>query len=185
MKKVFTIIGLVILVLVTITITIGFLFVDSFSLKEEYITDIAKYREFEDDDHMCGDQYIFPKNIPDSAEEISYKYYKSTIYYDQYTYQIYLEYKLNEVDYNEEFNRISSMVIKKDNESFIYPAYVSLSGGQNLHEYVLFDKDNKRVIYVFTERTYKEEVKFDKEYLPVYYPGEKEKEELYNGLLGA
>ena len=180
MKKVFAIIGLVILVLVTITITIGFLFVDSFSLKEEYTTDIAKYREFKNYEHMCGDQYIFPKNIPDSAEEISYKCYSNSYY----AHQIYLEYKLNESDYNEEFNRISSMVIKKDNESFIYPAYVSLSGGQNLHEYVLFDKDNKKVIYVFTEKTYKEEVKFNNDYLPVYYPGEKEKEALYSGLLG-
>jgi hypothetical protein len=119
--------------------------------------------------------YIFPKELPDSAEIKNYYYYSDNKGLFDNTYQIYLECTLSKDDYNKEVKRLSELKmtyrgevneVKYDTENFEYPAYVTIYADDYSYEYALIDDENNRIIYIYTWFIYPDDVEFSKEYLP-------------------
>ena len=76
---------------------------------------------------------------------------------------IVLDTKYNENDFNNEINRLSNLnmiisncngstftnYIKYDENSYQYPAYITIDGFSSTYEYALIDKDNLNITYVY------------------------------------
>ena len=138
--------------------------------------DITKYGEFFGRAGSISEYLVFPKQIPESATNITYKSLWNDISLIDPTIQIYLEYELNEEDYAAEIQRISEARLEEgiyqvweDKENFIYPAYVATDGYSNEYEYVLMDDENHRLIYVYLWHELRVNIKFNKKYLPDYF----------------
>ena len=117
--------------------------------------------------------------MPKSAQIESYYYYYMDTLFDP-TCQIYLEYTLQDADFETEVLRISQIKeryehehykdkenkIVYDTKNFIYPAYVTIFNNDHCYEYALINQEEHKIICVFTQFIGNNKVKFDKRYLP-------------------
>lgn len=143
------------------------LFGDTYSTK-----DINEYRNF--DGHFEGElsgRYgkldIFPETLPKSSVINKYYYYGSNADLFDNSYQIFLEYTLSKEDFEHELERLTNIQHTKDNSNFNYPAIVSKLNNNSTYEYVLYDKDTNKIVYVFLQFMTKTKIKFNKNYLPI------------------
>ena len=154
----------------------------SFDVKKE--DNIKNYGAFWEYDGSISEYLIFPKEIPESATEVTYKCIWNDASLIDPTIQIYLEYQLDEEEYVAEVQRISSIQLEEgihpvwlDEDSFEYPAYVATDGYAYEYEYVLMDEKNYRLIYVYLWHELLPNIKFDKDYLPDYFGKDEMSEE--------
>lgn len=148
-------------------------------------SDIKDYGVFEDFKGYSN-LYIFPIRMPESARIDSYFYYQQDTLFDP-TCQIYLEYSLSEAAYEAEVSRLSKISeryeheqykniahnIVYDTEHFKYPAYVTIFDNDHCYEYALLNKEEHKIICVFTQFIEPSSVKFDRKYLPTGFGEEK------------
>lgn len=148
-------------------------------------SDIKDYGIFEDFKGYSN-LYIFPTIILDSARINAYYYYQRDTLFDP-TCQIYLEYSLSKADFEAEVSRLSMISerfeheqykdivneIVYDTEHFRYPAYVTIFNNNYCYEYALLDKEENKIICVFTQFIKLNEVIFDKKYLPTGFGDDK------------
>lgn len=151
--------------------------------KETSTTIVSKYGDFSNFE-IRGGLLVFPKTIPKYASVNGYYYSQIIPQLIGTYYQIYLNITLPEDEYKAEVERLSkinkgtkggindnlpSSNIKYDKDNFIYPAYVAILGYNGASEYALLDEKEHKIIYVFIQITEKNDIKFDKEYLPKGY----------------
>jgi len=117
---------------------------------------------------------VFPKALPHSAKVEDYYYFCSDKGLDN-TYQIYLEYALDETDYTTEIKRLSQISMKykgavqkviQDTTGFNYPAYITIFDNYNSFEYALTDDINHKIVCVYSHRMDIDTNIVDKNYLP-------------------
>lgn len=155
------------------TIVFGSVFILPKLFGDSYYTkDINEYREFDghfekEESGRYGKLYIFPENIPQSAKVNQYYYYGSNKDLFDNSYQIFLEYTLSKEDFEHELERLTNIQHTKDNSNFNYPAIVSKLNNNSTYEYVLYDKDTNKIVYVFLQFMTKTKIKFNKNYLPI------------------
>lgn len=121
---------------------------------------------------------IFPEEIPDTATNVEY-YYKYESGFTRPMCQIYLYCQLDQQDYYSEVNRLSNLsftsqtgetkTVHFDETAFMFPAYVTMEGYDFCYEYALLDMDNSAIIYIYSMNTIKDDVYYDKLYLPSYF----------------
>ena len=156
MKKIFKIIIIVVLVLL-----VGLLIFLISRKKVIVKDDIEKYNkyleELQFDTNVHSKLYIFPEKVnKDNVEGFEYLKVNSLL---SGSYMFYIVIKYDEKEYLEEetrikgLNRIFREGIKYPIyvEDFKYPLYVTISDGYDTYEYVLLDKDNNKIIYVFKQ----------------------------------
>lgn len=157
-------------------------FTGGFPNKTSNMKDYGSFKDFKGYSNL----YIFPNEIPKSAEVDSYYYYQRDTLFDP-TCQIYLEYSLSKTDFDAEVLRLSKISERYKNENykdkinnivydtknFIYPAYVTIFNQNHCYEYALLNNEECKIIYVFTQFIELNNVKFDKKYLPVDFGKEK------------
>lgn len=118
------------------------------------------------------DLKLFPKNIDDY--NVTDFYCDYTVYFPVGTgYEVLLSVKFDENTYQDEIRRISNLTeIKKvqyDTNNFILPAYVSTIGYLSSNEYVLVDKENYTLHYLYLQLVDKEEMEINTDFLPKGY----------------
>lgn len=121
---------------------------------------------------------IFPEEVPGSATNVEY-YYKYESGFNRPMCQIYLYCQLDKQDYNNEMERLSNLsyasqtgetkTVHFDETSFAFPAYVTIEGYDFCYEYALVDEENSAIIYIYSMNTIKDDVYFNKHYLPSYF----------------
>lgn len=170
-------------------ITVGIIAVFLFGISSLYlflyggsptkISDINKYGFFEDFKGYSN-LYTFPTKIPNSGQVDDYYYYQRDTLFDP-TCQIFLEYSLSEEDFEAEVSRLSKITVRFENERykdivnkivydtehFRYPAYVTIYNNNYCYEYALLNKEENKIICVFTQFIKTNDITFDKKYLPV------------------
>lgn len=142
----------------------------------ESANDISKYGQW-----AVPEKYsrllVFPEKVPSSAENIQY-FYKFENGWTRPMCQIYLSCTLSEEEYEAEEERLAGLSFdseagtlktREDTESFPYPAYTAIEGYDFCYEYALMDKEWNHIVYVYTMNTIKQDIKFDKKYLPDDY----------------
>ena len=145
---------------------------------------VENYGEFFGREGSISEYLVFPKELPESATEVTYRCLWNDVSLIDPTIQIYLEYQLGEEEYVAEVQRISSIQLEEgihpvwlDEDSFEYPAYVATDGYAYEYEYVLMDEKNYRLIYVYLWHELLPNIKFDKDYLPDYFGKDEMSEE--------
>ena len=172
MKKIFKIIIIVGCILLVALLV--FLISRKKVIVKDDIENYNKYLEklkFDTDVH--SKLFIFPEKINKDEVE-GFEYLKVNSMFNS-SYMFYLVVKYNEKEYFEEENRIKSVNrifrggIKYPIyvDKLEYPTYVTISDGHDTYEYVLLDKANNKIVYVF-KQLYFYENKLDKEYLVEY-----------------
>lgn len=172
MKKIFKIIIIVGCILLVALLV--FLISRKKVIVKDDIENYNKYLEklkFDTDVH--SKLFIFPEKINKDEVE-GFEYLKVNSMFNS-SYMFYLVVKYNEKEYFEEENRIKSVNrIFRDGikypiyvDKLEYPTYVTISDGHDTYEYVLLDKENNKIVYVF-KQLYFYENKLDKEYLVEY-----------------
>ena len=175
----------IVVVLLLIFLLLYFLGIIVFT---DSIKDTGRYEEIWD---KCekGLMEVFPEKISEDAETVDFIYEKhSSLLFDDY--EIYLEAKYTQTEYDEEVERLSDMQDKlnqiygKDEngygydckqllyeeEYFIYPAYIMCADNTLCrYSYALTDEDNLRIIYIYLYQVEPKRIKFDKQYLPEGY----------------
>lgn len=150
--------------------------------KTSDIKDYGAFKDFKGYSNL----YIFPTKMPESARIDSYYYYQRDTFLDP-TCQIYLEYSLSKADFDAEVLRLSEISERYENEhfknrvnsivydtkNFMYPAYVTIFNNNHCYEYALVNKEEHKIICVFTQFIGLNNVKFDKKYLPIDFEDEK------------
>ncbi len=142
----------------------------------ESANDISKYGQW-----SLPDKYsrllVFPEQVPSSAENVQY-FYKFENGWTRPMCQIFLSCTLSEEEYETEKNRLAGLsfeseagvlTVREDGESFSHPAYTAIEGYDFCYEYALLDEPWRHIVYVYTMNTIKQDIKFDKSYLPDYY----------------
>jgi len=146
------------------------------------VKDYGNFKEFKGYSNL----YIFPNRMPESAQIDSYYYYQRDTLFDP-TCQIYFEYSLSKADFEAEVSRLSKISerfeleqykdivnnIVYDTEHFKYPAYVTIFNNNHCYEYALLNKEEHKIICVFTQFIGPKSVKFDKKYLPTGFGDDK------------
>ena len=172
MKKIFKIIIIVGCILLVALLV--FLISRKKVIVKDDIENYNKYLEklkFDTDVH--SKLFIFPEKINKDEVE-GFEYLKVNSMFNS-SYMFYLVVKYNEKEYFEEENRIKSVNrifrggIKYPIyvDKLKYPTYVTISDGHDTYEYVLLDKENNKIVYVF-KQLYFYENKLNKEYLVEY-----------------
>ncbi|MGN0351589.1 MAG: hypothetical protein ACI4ES_08045 [Roseburia sp.] len=160
-KTIFLSIGVGLLVVILLIVLVPFLFFKG-------TTDVDKYGEFET---YCGysELKIFPKELDEEAEEVSYYYWAKDTFLDP-TCEIYLKCTYPEQRFEEEVARVKGITgIREDTEHFQYPAYVAMYNFSSSYEYALVLEEEKSIVYVNTQGIYPNwflGLRFPKEYLP-------------------
>lgn len=182
-RKIFFItIGSVLGFLLFIIILMGLFVTGGFPTKTSNINDYGVFKNFKGYSNL----YIFPTQMPKAARIDSYYYYQKDTFLDP-TCQIYLEYSLSKADFDEEVLRLSKISEKYENEkfkdisnsivydtkNFMYPAYVTVFNNNHCYEYALLNEKENKIICVFTQFIEIDDVKFDKQYLPIDFGNEK------------
>jgi len=153
-----------------------------FPTKTYDIKDYGTFKDFKGYSNL----YIFPTQMPESARIDSYYYYYRDTIFDP-TCQIYLEYSLSKSDFDAEVLRLSKISERYKNENykgiensivydtknFMYPAYVTIFNNNNCYEYALLNKEECKIICVFTQFIAYNDVKFDKKYLQMDFKNKK------------
>lgn len=143
----------------------------------ESSSDISTYRQW-----ALPETYsrllIFPHEVPEKAEDISY-YYRYESGYTRPMCQIYLSCRLDSGIYAAECERLAGLSYERangdivsihyDDTAFLYPAFVSNEGYDFCYEYAMTDKASQRIIYVYTMNTLEQDIKFDTAHLPDYF----------------
>lgn len=155
----------------------------SLAAKEISTSDTSRYGKFSSFE-IRGGLLLFPKSIPKDASVNGYYYSQIIPQFIGTYYQIYLNITLPEDEYKAEVERLSkikkgtkneldgnktSCDIKYDKSNFIYPAYVAMLGYNGTSEYALLDEKEHKIIYIFIQIREKNDIKFDKKYLPKGY----------------
>lgn len=172
MKKIFKIIIIVGCILLVALLV--FLISRKKVIVKDDIENYNKYlEELQFDTDVHSKLFIFPEKINKDEVE-GFEYLKVNSMFNS-SYMFYLVVKYNEKEYFEEENRIKSVNrifrggIKYPIyvDKLEYPTYVTISDGHDTYEYVLLDKENNKIVYVF-KQLYFYENKLDKEYLVEY-----------------
>lgn len=143
----------------------------------ESSSDIATYRQW-----SLPEKYskllIFPQEVPEKAEEISY-YYRYESGYTRPMCQIYFSCRLDEETYAAEVERLAGLSYKRvegetipihyDEASYPYPAFVANEGYDFCYEYAMTDDASQRIICVYAMNTLEDDIKFDTAHLPDYF----------------
>jgi len=181
-KWVFITVASVVGSLLFVIILMGIFITGGFPTKSSNIKDYGVFKNFKGYSNL----YIFPTQMPKSARIDSYYYYQMDTFLDP-TCQIYLEYSLSKADFDEEVLRLSKISERYENEqfkdirnsivydtkNFMYPAYVTIFNNNHCYEYALLNKEENKIICVFTQFIGIDNVKFDKKYLPMDFGNEK------------
>ncbi len=172
MKKIFKIIIIVGCILLVALLV--FLISRKKVIVKDDIENYNKYlEELQFDTDVHSKLFIFPEKINKDEVE-GFEYLKVNSMFNS-SYMFYLVVKYNEKEYFEEENRIKSVNrifrggIKYPIyvDKLEYPTYVTISDGHDTYEYVLLDKENNKIVYVF-KQLYFYENKLNKEYLVEY-----------------
>lgn len=144
-----------------------------------YSTDsISEYGEFQKYNGLSK-LMIFPETLPDSASDTEYYYNAdgSVIYQSV---QIYLDCTYSSEDYNKEKERLSSLsytdsqqitrkICLDDGSLLPYPGCYAMLYSDCCCEYALFFEEEKRIVYVYLQTVYVDDVKFPLKFLPLDY----------------
>lgn len=146
--------------------------IESHTHKEE------KYREF-DNYYGISKLYLFPKAEIKTNEDVTITQYWYDIAGNKVypTCQIYLECEYTKEAYEEEKNRLMQVSDREtkleaiyDESGFPYPAVYAMKGSENCYEYVLFLKEERKMIYVYLQGGVdRRELLFSDKYLPNDY----------------
>jgi len=181
-KWAFIIVASIIAFLLSVIIFMWVCVTGGFPTKTYDIKDYGTFKDFKGYSNL----YIFPTQMPESARIDSYYYYYRDTIFDP-TCQIYLEYSLSKADFDSEVLRLSKISERYENENykgiensivydtknFMYPAYVTIFNNNNCYEYALLNKEECKIICVFTQFIAYNDVKFDKKYLQMDFKNKK------------
>ena len=181
-KWAFIIVASIIAFLLSVIIFMWVCVTGGFPTKTSDIKDYGTFKDFKGYSNL----YIFPTQMPESARIDSYYYYYRDTIFDP-TCQIYLEYSLSKADFDAEVLRLSKISERYENENykgiensivydtknFMYPAYVTIFNNNNCYEYALLNKEECKIICVFTQFIAYNDVKFDKKYLQMDFKNKK------------
>ena len=141
----------------------------------ESANDISKYGQW-----AVPEKYsrllVFPENVPSSAENVQY-FYKFENGWTRPMCQIYLSCTLSQEEYEAEKERLAGLSFQseagtlpvREARGFAYPGYSAIEGYDFCYEYALLDEPWNHIVYVYTMNTIKQDIKFDKNYLPDNY----------------
>lgn len=138
------------------------------------IEDYGKFEDFKGYSNLL----IFPLQIPGKASNSSYYFKKDSSNLFDDDYQIYLACQYDQETYNQEVNRLAAIkqvcgeevhYVWKDEKNFLFPAIVAIYNNNHCYEYALLDDKNKKIYYIFLQFIYKDDVMFDKSFLPFNY----------------
>ena len=120
---------------------------------------------------------IFPELEYDSINVEEFLYEECTGLFGS-TYEIVISYKLDEVEFEKEVERIAELSLEEEgieqkivcaSEGFSYPAYVTIFQENQVYEYALVDEENHRIICVCNQFTSEKTVEMNSKYLPVSF----------------
>lgn len=186
MKKQKNIIKIILIIISVILLkyiisTITMLVIATFSLKTENISDVEKYnKEYylkKYGKEISSSLIIFPEdnyNLKDTKFTSSFT--DGLFGADGY---ILLSTKYTKEQFNKEVNRLSNInlkisktcsknapthtnYIKYDENSYEYPAYITIDGFYGKYEYALINKENLQITYLYISSVDKENKKYNK-----------------------
>ena len=121
---------------------------------------------------------VFPSKIPDSAKNVDFYYHDDSTPLFTDSCQVYLKCTYNEMDYQNEVQRLKVVTEQykeeihtawADNENFKLPSIVAVYAYNHCYEYALLNEAEDSIIYVFLQFIYERDVVFDKDFLPYTY----------------
>lgn len=136
---------------------------------DNYEEAITKYED------MRTGLIVFPKKIPESAEDVDF-YFSYQDIWDDPTMEVFLQCKYDEEDYQSEVLRLENIqkqygsnvrtLIPDEEGVYPYPAYVAVDGHSYSYEYALLTGE-KQITYIYSSFKYANDLKkIKKEYLP-------------------
>ena len=159
-KTVFIIAGCILITLLLALVIWSLMFLGT--------TDIKKYGQFENYNGYSKLE-IFPEEIPEDAQDVSYYYLNRDTFMDP-TCEVYLKCTYSEETYKDELERLKAISgIKEDAEHFMSTTYVSVYNFSSSYEYALPIEAENTIVYISTQGIYPSKLlglKFDKKYLP-------------------
>ena len=141
-----------------------------------YTTDnIENYYDFasHNENGIKSDLCIFPKTLPKTTSNSKYFYSFSDTFLDT-TFQIYLDCKYSDDEFESEINRLKSIKYEDgntifDTKNFNFDAYVARVGYDCTSEYALINKANNRIVYIYLQFAKIGDIHFDSNLLPNGY----------------
>ena len=178
MKNKKTILLMIGSLLVSVLLVIAFIKLGNTSFKSFYDKDnyLTYLHELKTNDDVHSGLFIFPQNVnTNNITELKY-FYQDGIFDGSYLFYVVINYSDEGIKIEE--NRLKNInvnfgdTVKKilyASQGFNYPAYVTICDGLNTYEYALIDRVNKRVIYLFDQLFYFEELGLSDDYSPFDY----------------
>ena len=150
-------------------------FFNVFKITENKSDDKTKYGEYLDElinnYDVHSELLIFPDKVDKESIE-NFKYQTQDGIFDG-SYFLYLVCNYDNEKYNKELTRIKNIKTKYRNKikrpiylrEDQYDAYIAIMDGYNTFEYVLFDKENLKVIYIFNQLFDYKSIKLNRDYI--------------------
>lgn len=138
------------------------------------VTDISRYQEIFEWSTWSA-FIVFPEEISKEALETEfYAYYRDTMFAP--TYQIYYQCNYKEEAFKKEIERLENTrkvygkterkLLRDETNKFNYSAYIAVENHSGQYEYALVTGENQ-ITYIATSDIDKDDVVFDKTYLPI------------------
>ena len=116
---------------------------------------------------------VFPKENK-STSMVGYFYLNEVLIADwgmDYTSQCFIECEFDKEIFYDEINRLNSFIhndknLLKSNDLFIYPSFISSYNEDGTFEYVIYDENEYKIIYINIFNLPKEYIFFDEKYIP-------------------
>lgn len=175
--------GLVVgvITLIGIAVVIGAYFL--FGGPAQVTTDISRYEEVMSKyPNVQTGFLVFPETLPKSAGEVEF-YFSYQDVWDDPACQVFLQCTYNEEDYQLEKKRLEAAkkvygskeqtLLQAKEGIFNYPCYVAVFNYNYAYEYALLTGEHE-ITYIYVSFISKDEIQFDKDYLPCDHEKAKE-----------
>ena len=176
---------LVVCLLTIITLTILFFTLLFTGGPAKRSKDIADYPEIlMEASNMRTGFFVLPDKITEEMSDITFDYYYKDTLFDP-TISVFLQATYEEEQYKEEIDRLQNLeknqsdgskkLLRDDLNRYPYPAFIAVENHNQSYEYALLSGENQ-ITYIYTMFFSKEDIRFDKSYLPIDFMTAEENE---------
>lgn len=167
-------IGILLTIATLFTLIFVLLYLFFFGGPAKVTRDIQDYEEVLSHPYVQTGYIVFPEKLPDGVIETDfYNYYRDT--FNSPTLQTYLTCVYDTEAYQKEIDRLEhtsktygdkkKTLLRDEKKKFQYPAYIAVENAAHKYEYALLTGE-KQITYICTCYIYKDDVKFNEDYLP-------------------
>ena len=144
---------------------------------------IADYPEILEEGRTISTEYlVFPKSISEGMKDITFDFYFQDTFGSP-TLSVFLQATYPEEEYEAEVNRLRNLrkiydngkkkLIQDEEKKYPYPAFIAVDNFYHTYEYALLTGENQ-ITYICTRNFMRNNIRFDKGYLPLDFMEEEE-----------